>query len=159
MKESDLVEGFEQNKQEEKEEISRYGIKKKEKEKNRIHSVINVVLVFIFICAFIYSLNLNNELDQKEDEMKLIIQNNKDLMNSLNQNKEKFDKIGAQTITSLLNKCSEETSTLNDEINELKEQFQENEENIKIKLDEYIKKNSDISEKIKSMEEYNNISQ
>ena len=159
MKESDLVEGFEQNKQEEKEEISRYGIKKKEKEKNRIHSVINVVLAFIFICAFIYSLNLNDELYQKEDEMKLIIQNNKDLMNSLNQNKEKFDKIGAQTITSLLNKCSEETSTLNDEINELKEQFQENEENIKIKLDEYIKKNSDISEKIKSMEEYYNISQ
>ena len=66
MEENKLVEGFEQNEQEEKEEIRRYGLKQKQKTKKRINLIISIILVVILFGVTIYILNLKNELYQKE---------------------------------------------------------------------------------------------
>ncbi len=159
MKESNLVEGFEQNKQEEKEEISKYGQKKKQKEKNKIHLIITIVLIIVLFFAILYILNLYNELARKEFDIIIKKEDNHNLLNSLRRNKKDIDKMGAQNMimqnsaSALLNRCAQETNTLNNEINELKVEIEENEKYNKKKMDELIQKSIDISKKYKNIDD------
>ena len=163
MADNKLVEGFEQNEQEEKEEIRRYGLKQKQKTKKRINLIINFILGFFLAIAIIYILNLYNQLTQKDFEIKILTEGNKDLFKSLNANKENIDKMSDQNnivqdkAFSLLNKCFNETASLNNEINELKEELLYNEKMNKEKLDELIRKNNDLRNKIKYIDDYYNI--
>ncbi len=164
MAEANLVQGFEQNKEEEeKEEITRYGLKKKHKAKKKIEMIITVILGIIIFCIILYIVNLKKQLEQKEFEIKIITQNNKDLVNSLMENKENIDKMGGHNIGvqnkafSLLNKCFNETNSLSNEINELKDELLENERINKLKINELIKKNNDLRDKMKYMNDYYNI--
>ena len=163
MADNKLVEGFEQNEQEEKEEIRRYGLKQKQKTKKRINLIINFILGFFLAIAIIYILNLYNQLTQKDFEIKILTEGNKDLFKSLNSNKENIDKMSDQNnivqnkAFYLLNKCFNETASLNNEINELKEELLYNEKLNKEKLDELIRKNNDLRDKINYMNNYYNI--
>ena len=163
MAEANLVQGFEQNKEEEKEEIARYGLKKKNKAKKKIDIIINIILVIIIFCILLYIVNLKKQLEQKEFEIKIITQNNKDLVISLKENKDDIDKMGEHNIGvqnkafSLLNKCFNETNSLSNEINELKDELLENERINKLKMDELIRKNIDLRDKMKYMDDYYNI--
>ena len=163
MADNKLVEGFEQNEQEEKEEIRRYGLKQKQKTKKRINLIINFILGFFLAIAIIYILNLYNQLTQKDFEIKILTEGNKDLFKSLNSNKENIDKMSDQNnivqnkAFSLLDKCFNETASLNNEINELKEELLYNEKMNKEKLDELIRKNNDLRNKIKYIDDYYNI--
>ena len=163
MADNKLVEGFEPNEQEEKEEIRRYGLKQKQKTKKRINLIINIILGFFLSIAIIYILNLYNQLSQKDFEIIILTEGNKDLFKSLNANKENIDKMSDQNnivqdkAFSLLNKCFNETASLNNEINELKEELLYNEKMNKEKLDELIRKNNDLRNKIKYIDDYYNI--
>ena len=164
MSDKNLVKGFEQNEQEEKEEeIRKYGLKQKQKAKNRINLILNIILGFILFIVIIYVLNLNNKISQKDFEIKILKQGNKDLINTLKENKENIDRISQQNdivqdkSLSLLNQCYNEKSSLNDEINELKEELLYNEKLNKEKLDELIRKNNDLRDKINYMNNYYNI--
>ena len=163
MADNKLVEGFEQNEQEEKEEIRRYGLKQKQKTKKRINLIINFILGFLLAIAIIYILNLYNQLSQKDFEIKILTEGNKDLFKSLNTNKDNIDKMSEQNnivqnkAFSLLNQCFNETASLNNEINELKEELINTEKKNKEKLDELIRKNNDLRDKIKYIDDYYNI--
>ena len=163
MADNKLVEGFEQNEQEEKEEIRRYGLKQKQKTKKRINLIINIILGFFLSIAIIYILNLYNQLSQKDFEIIILTEGNKDLFKSLNANKENIDKMSDQNnivqnkAFSLLDKCFNETASLNNEINELKEELLYNEKMNKEKLNELIRKNNDLRDKIKYIDDYYNI--
>ena len=164
MSDKNLVKGFEQNEQEEKEEeIRKYGLKQKQKAKNRINLILNIILGFILFIVIIYVLNLNNKISQKDFEIKILKQGNKDLINTLKENKENIDRISQQNdivqdkSLSLLNQCYNEKSSLNNEINELKEELLYNEKLNKEKLDELIRKNNDLRDQINYMDNYYNI--
>ena len=163
MTDKNLVEGFDQNSQEEKEEIRIYGLKQKQKAKKRINLIFNFILGFILFTSIIYILNLNNKIAQKDYEIKILTEGNKDLILSLNSNKENIDKMSNQNTLiqnkafSFLNKCYNETTTLNNEIKLLKEEIIENEKNNKIKLEEMMKKNIDLRDKLRYMDDYYNI--
>ena len=164
MSDKNLVKGFEQNEQEEKEEeIRKYGLKQKQKAKNRINLILNIILGFILFIVIIYVLNLNNKISQKDFEIKILKQGNKDLINTLKENKENIDRISQQNdivqdkSLSLLNQCYNEKSSLNNEINELKEELLYNEKMNKEKLNELIRKNNDLRDKIKYIDDYYNI--
>ena len=163
MADNKLVEGFEQNEQEEKEEIRRYGLKQKEKTKKKLNLILNLILGFFLSIAVLYILNLYNQLSQKNFEIKILTEGNIDLFKTLNANKEKIDIMSDQNnivqnkAFSLLNKCFNETTSLKNEINELKEELLYNEKMNKEKLDELIRKNNDLRNKIKYIDDYYNI--
>ena len=163
MADKNLVEGFERNSKEEKEEIRIYGLKQKQKAKNRINLIFNFILGFILFSSIIYILHLNNKMVQKDYEIKILTEGNKDLIRSLNSSKEDIDKMSNQNTIiqnkafSFLNRCYNETASLNNEINILKEELIENEKNNKIKLQEMIRKNMDLRDKIRYMDNYYNI--
>ena len=163
MADKNLVEGFERNSKEEKEEIRIYGFKQKQKAKKRINLIFNFILGFILFSSIIYILHLNNKMVQKDYEIKILTEGNKDLIRSLNSSKEDIDKMTNQNTIiqnkafSFLNRCYNETASLNNEINLLKEELIENEKNNKIKLQEMIRKNMDLRDKIRYMDNYYNI--
>ena len=84
-------------------------------------------------------------------------------MNSINETKKEIDKMNQQNndvrvkAFTMLNKCLSETNSLDNEINSLKEEIYENEKINKQKLDELIKKNIDLRNEIKYMDDYYNI--
>ena len=163
MSDKNLVKGFEQNEQEEKEEIRKYGIKQKLKAKNRINLILNIILGFILFIVIIYIVNLNNQIAQKDFEIEILTQGNKDLINTLKENKNDIDKMSEQNNNVqnkaffLLNKCFNETTSLNNEINILKEELLNNEKKNKDKTEELIKKYIDIMDKLRYMDKYNHI--
>ncbi len=163
MEENKLVEGFEQNEQEEKEEIRRYGLKQKQKSKNRINLIINLILGFILLSTIIYVLNLRNQIILKEFEINILTEGNKDLYKSLNVNKKNIDKLSAQNngvqnkAFSLLTQCFNETNSLSKEINNLKEELLYNQKVNQEKLNQLIQKNIDLRDKIRYIDDYYNI--
>ena len=155
MSSKNLMKGFVQNEQEEKEEIRKYGLKQKLKKSNRIHLILNIILGLIIFIVIIYILNLKNQIAQKDLEIKILTQGNNNLIHSLEDNKQDINKISEQNnnaqnkVFTLLNQCASETSTLINEINELKEELLYNEKDNKEKLDELIQRILDLRNKIK----------
>ena len=163
MENNRLVEGFEQKEQEEKEEIRRYGLKQKQKTKKRINLIINIILGVILFGIIIYILNLKNELAQKDFEIKILKEGNIDLFKSLNVNKENIDKLTEQNSLvqnkaySLLNQCFNETSSLTNEVNNLREELLYNKKINQEKLNKIIKKNMDLRDRIRYINDYYNV--
>ena len=163
MEENKLVEGFEQNEQEEKEEIRRYGLKQKQKAKKKINLIISAILLVILFGVTIYILNLKNELYQKDYEIKKLTEGNIDLYKSLNVNKENIDKLSEQNNAvqnkaySLLGQCFNETSSLSNELNSLREELLYNKKLNQERMDEIIRKNYDLRDKIRYINDYYNI--
>ena len=132
MKEN-LVEGF--NKEEEKEEMRRYGIKKKQKKKTRINLVISIILGFSLFFLIIWIFYLKNQIAQKDNKINILKNHNKNLTNSLNEGKMEIDRLTAQyqnvqnKAFSLLEKCFNNTSSLKFQIMDLQKEAAENEKN------------------------------
>ena len=151
------------NDQNEKEELTRYNIKQKQKAKKKINFILNIVLFTFLFFIIIYILNLKKKLAKKELEIQYLTNINKEYMLSLNATKSDIDKMNKQNhivqdkAFSMLSKCFNETESLNNEINSLKEEINQNEIINKQKLDELIKKNRDLRDKIKYIDEYYNI--
>ena len=111
-----LVEGF--NKAEEKEEMRRYGIKKKQKKKTRINLVISIILGISLFFLVIWIFYLKNQITQKDNKINILKNHNKNLTNSLNEGKMEIDRLTAQyqnvqnKAFTLLEKCFNNTSSL-----------------------------------------------
>ena len=158
--ENNLIKG---NDETEKEELTKYNLKQKQKAKNRIYLILNIILGITIFFIIIYILSLKNDLNRKELEIIYLTQTNIQFMNSINETKNEIDKMNQQNndvrvkAFTMLNKCLSETNSLDNEINSLKEEIYENEKINKQKLDELIKKNIDLRNEIKYMDDYYNI--
>ena len=128
-----LVEGF--NKAEEKEEMRRYGIKKKQKKKTRINLVISLILGISLFFLVIWIFYLKNQITQKDNKINILKNHNKNLTNSLNEGKMEIDRLTAQyqnvqnKAFTLLEKCFNNTSSLKFQIMDLQKEAAENEKN------------------------------
>ena len=128
-----LVEGF--NKAEEKEEMRRYGIKKKQKKKTRINLVISIILGISLFFLVIWIFYLKNQITQKDNKINILKNHNKNLTNSLNEGKMEIDRLTAQyqnvqnKAFTLLEKCFNNTSSLKFQIMDLQKDAAENEKN------------------------------
>ena len=158
--ENNLIKG---NEEAEKEELTKYNLKQKQKAKNRIHLIINIVLGLSIFFIIIYILNLKNELAHKELEIKYLTQTNIQFMNSLNETKKEIEKMNQQNYDvsskafTMLSKCVNETNSLGNEISSLKNEMYENDLINQKKLDELIRKNVELRNQIKYMDDYYNI--
>ena len=133
----DLVERFE--KEEEKEELRRYGIKKKQKKKTRINLIINVVLGIVLFLVIIWIFYLKNQISQKDYEIDNLSKQKNELTNDLNEGKEEIKRLTKQNQNvqnkafTLLEKCFDDTSSLRFQIMDLKKEAEENEKLFKEK--------------------------
>ena len=158
--ENNLIKG---NDETEKEELTKYNLKQKQKAKNRIHLILNIILDISIFFIIIYILNLKNDFNHKELEIKYLTQTNIQFMNSINETKKEIDKMNQQNhevqakAFTMLSKCVNETNSLSNEINSLKNEIYENDIINKKKFDELIKKNIDLRNQIKYMDDYYNI--
>ena len=158
--ENNLING---NDETEKEELTKYNLKQKQKSKKRINLILNIILGITLFCIIIYILNLKNDLNHKELEIKYLTQTNIQFMNSINEAKKEIDKMNQQNqdiklkSVTMLNKCIDETSSLGNEINSLKEEIYQNDIINKKNLEDLIKKNNDLKNQIKYMDDYYNI--
>ena len=158
--ENNLING---NDETEKEELTKYNLKQKQKSKKRINLILNIILGITLFCIIIYILNLKNDLNHKELEIKYLTQTNIQFMNSINEAKKEIDKMNQQNqdiklkSVTMLNKCIDETSSLSNEINSLKEEIYQNDIINKKNLEDLIKKNNDLKNQIKYMDDYYNI--
>lgn len=132
MKEN-LVEGF--NQEEEKEEMRRYGIKQKQKKKTKTYMIINILLGICLFLVIIWIFYLKNQINQKDYEINILLNQKEDLINSLNEGKEEINRLSIQNQNVqnkafiLLEKCFNDTSSLRFQIMDLKKEAAENEEN------------------------------
>ena len=158
--ENNLING---NDETEKEELTKYNLKQKQKSKKRINLILNIILGITLFCIIIYILNLKNDLNHKELEIKYLTQTNIQYMNSISETKKEIDKMNQQNqdiklkSVTMLNKCIDETSSLSNEINSLKEEIYQNDIINKKNLEDLIKKNNDLKNQIKYMDDYYNI--
>ena len=163
MSDNKLVEGFEGNEQEEKEEIRRYGLKQKQKAKNRINLIILFTLGGILLVGFIYILSLYNDLSQRNFQIQILTQENKKFFNDINENKDKIDKMSEQNnrlekkMLSLFNYCVNQPTSIKEEINELKEEIENNKKINQEKLNDLIEKNNNLRNILKYTDNYYNI--
>ena len=129
MKEN-LVEGF--NKEEEQEDMRKYGIKQKQKKKTRLNLILNIILVISLFLVIIWIFYLKNQITQKEYEIKSLMNNKNEIINVLNEEKEEINRLSSQNqeiqnkAFSLLEKCFNETSSLRFQITDLKKEAEEN---------------------------------
>ena len=132
MKEN-LVEGF--TKEEEKEEMRKYGIKQKQKKKNRINFILNIILGISLILVIIWIFYLKNQMTQKDYEIKILLNQKTEMINALNEGKDEINRLSTQNQNvqnkafSLLEKCFNETSSLRYQIMDLRKEAEENENN------------------------------
>ena len=129
MKEN-LVEGF--NKEEEQEDMRKYGIKQKQKKKTRINLILNIILVISLFLVIIWIFYLKNQITQKDYEIKALMDHKNEMINVLNEEKEEINRLSSQNqeiqnkAFSLLEKCFNETSSLRFQITDLKKEAEEN---------------------------------
>ena len=129
MKEN-LVEGF--NKEEEQEDMRKYGIKQKQKKKTRLNLILNIILVISLFLVIIWIFYLKNQITQKEYEIKSLMNNKNEMINVLNEEKGEINRLSSQNqeiqnkAFSLLEKCFNETSSLRFQITDLKKEAEEN---------------------------------
>ena len=132
MKEN-LVEGF--NQDEEKEEMRRYGIKQKQKKKTRINFILNIILGICLFLVIIWIFYLKNQITQKDYEINILSNQKEEMINTLNEGRDELNRLSLQNQNIqnkafiLLEKCFNDTSTLRNQIMDLKKEASENENN------------------------------
>ena len=126
-----LVEGF--NKEEEKEEVRRYGIKQKQKKKTRINFIINIILGITLFFVIMWIFYLKNQITQKDYEISILSSQKEEFINALNEGKDEINRLTFQNQNvqnkafTLLEKCFNDTSSLRNQIIDLKREAEENE--------------------------------
>ena len=128
-----LVEGF--NQDEEKEEMRRYGIKQKQKKKTRINFILNIILGICLFLVIIWIFYLKNQITQKDYEINILSNQKEEMINTLNEGRDELNRLSLQNQNIqnkafiLLEKCFNDTSTLRNQIMDLKKEASENENN------------------------------
>ena len=130
MKEN-LVEGF--DKDEEKEEMRRYGIKQKQKKKTRINLIINIILGILLFLVIVWIFYLKSQISEKDYEINILSKQKEDMINALNEGKVEINRLTLQNQNvqnkafTLLEKCFNDTSSLRYQILDLKKEAADNE--------------------------------
>ena len=124
--EKDLVEGFDKEEESKEEEVRRYGIKQKQKKKIRINLLINIILGIILFLVVIWIFYLKNKIAEQEYKIEILSRQKDDMINTLNKEKEEIDRLSLQNhevqnkAFTLLEKCFNDTSSLRNQIIDLK---------------------------------------
>ena len=124
--ERDLVEGFDKEEESKEEEVRRYGIKQKQKKKIRINLLINIILGIILFLVVIWIFYLKNKIAEQEYKIEILSRQKDDMINTLNKEKEEIDRLSLQNhevqnkAFTLLEKCFNDTSSLRNQIIDLK---------------------------------------
>ena len=124
--EKDLIEGFDKEEESKEEEVRRYGIKQKQKKKIRINLLINIILGIILILVVIWIFYLKNQIAQEEYKIEIVSRQKVDMINALNKGKDEIDRLSLQShevqnkAFTLLEKCFNDTSSLRNQIIDLK---------------------------------------
>ena len=124
--ERDLVEGFDKEEESKEEEVRRYGIKQKQKKKIRINLLINIILGIILFLVVIWIFYLKNKIAEQEYKIEILSRQKDDMINTLNKGKEEIDRLSLQNhevqnkAFTLLEKCFNDTSSLRNQIIDLK---------------------------------------
>ena len=124
--EKDLVEGFDKEEESKEEEVRRYGIKQKQKKKFRINLLINIILGIILIFVVIWIFYLKNQIAQQEYKIEILSRQKVEMINALNKGKDEIDRLSLQShevqnkAFTLLEKCFNDTSSLRNQIIDLK---------------------------------------
>ena len=137
--ERDLVEGFDKEEESKEEEVRRYGIKQKQKKKIRINLLINIILGIILILVVIWIFYLKNQIAQQEYKIEILSRQKVDMINALNKGKDEIDRLSLQShevqnkAFTLLEKCFNDTSSLRNQIIDLKNEARQIENDKPIK--------------------------
>ena len=137
--EKDLVEGFDKEEESKEEEVRRYGIKQKQKKKIRINLLINIILGIILILVVIWIFYLKNQIAQQEYKIEILSRQKVDMINALNKGKDEIDRLSLQShevqnkAFTLLEKCFNDTSSLRNQIIDLKNEARQIENDKPIK--------------------------
>ena len=134
--EKDLIEGFDKEEESKEEEVRRYGIKQKQKKKIRINLLINIILGIILILVVIWIFYLKNQIAQQEYKIEILSRQKVDMINALNKGKDEIDRLSLQVQNkafTLLEKCFNDTSSLRNQIIDLKNEARQIENDKPIK--------------------------
>ena len=138
--ERDLVEGFDKEEESKEEEVRRYGIKQKQKKKIRINLLINIILGIILFLVVIWIFYLKNKIAEQEYKIEILSRQKDDMINTLNKEKEEIDRLSLQNhevqnkAFILLEKCFNDTSSLRNQIIDLKNEAKQIENDKPMKI-------------------------
>ena len=135
MEENNLVDGFNEEEKEEQEEIRRYGIKQKQKKKSMLNYIINILLCSVLLAIVIYIFYLRNQIARNHYEINILTKQRDELINALNEGKKEINRLSSQSqkvqnkAFALLDKCFEESSSLREQIQDLRKEAEDNDNN------------------------------